>query len=504
MEKPQKKIELNIPQMYAVHAEQKNKTLEWGRGTGKSTILAFEVAEMVRQMPRGRFFISGETYQQILTNTLPSTIDGLEMFGLYKDVHFFIGRKGMKSWDQAYQAPAKYHSAIHFFNGATFMLVSQDKNAGGGRGANTDGGIVDEAAKLKWDPLYYDVLATNRGNIRRFAGAAKHHQVVMASTTPLTAEGRWFIEQEEKANKDPKRRIHIKANAFHNRHNLGDEWFEEMKAQSQSPLHYNAEILNIRPSIVTNGFYGQLKPDVHYYTSFNDSRLEQHFEDHLIKSGPKRIQTKLDCRDDGDVNLQEELDISIDWGVTNVMTVSQLFSKREYRFLKDFWVKHPKILDHLIEDFIAYYQYHEKKVINFYFDVNGLKKKGGKSDVERVEQMLRSAGWIVRRKSSGQNPPHDQKYKLWGILLRESDLSLPRIRINKVNCSNLIVSMENAPAIEGATGVTKDKSSEKKTSSIPQEQATHLSDAGDYPVFARFYRLVGRKLPSFSEFNFLG
>jgi hypothetical protein len=54
---------------------------------------------------------------------------------------------------------------------------------------------------------------------------------------------------------------------------------------------------------------------------------------------------------------------------------------------------------------------------------------------------------------------------------------LPAIEINENNCDDLIISLENAPAIPGnkPNTIIKDKRSEK-SKTTPQEHATHFSD----------------------------
>ena len=63
---------------------------------------------------------------------------------------------------------------------------------------------------------------------------------------------------EEKISKMPpekrKNYAFIKASAFINIDNLRPGWFEEMKEESPSDIIYDAEILNIRPKEILNGF----------------------------------------------------------------------------------------------------------------------------------------------------------------------------------------------------------------------------------------------------------
>jgi len=67
-------------------------------------------------------------------------------------------------------------------------------------------------------------------------------------------------------------------------------------------------------------------------------------------------------------------------------------------------------------------------------------------------------------------------------------LTIPIVRINENQCPNLIISMENAP-LTSDDAFKKDKSSER-SSTIPQEHATHFSDTLDYCLFWQFGYLL--------------
>jgi hypothetical protein len=50
--------------------------------------------EAVKQMPRATGVLVGETYQQMLSRTLPSTKAGLDMFGIYEGIDYVVGKCG--------------------------------------------------------------------------------------------------------------------------------------------------------------------------------------------------------------------------------------------------------------------------------------------------------------------------------------------------------------------------------------------------------------------------
>lgn len=470
----------NLPQLIIALAPQPEIFLEAGRGMGKSTIIGWQMKEVAHDMPRSLNVLVGETYMQILTRTLPSTIASLERLGYYKDVHYFIGRKPPKSWrwPEPWQAPGDYKHAIYWYTGAVWAMVSQDVS---GRGMNTDSVIGDEAALLDPDKLNTDVLATTRGSDPRFKECKKFMSKMFCSTIPLTPRGRWLYKMEQEAIANPTEILYLRASAEENRENLPDKWFRDQKRKMPSFM-YNAEILNIRPSQIEGGFYPQLS-ERHLYNNFNYNYYD--------KFNYKVEDIAINSKGDGDCNSEKELIISVDWGASiNCMVVCQQHGD-ELWFIKNFFVKSPKILDHLFtEEFIPYYSSHGRKKVQFWYDRNGNSKIANSELTfrEQAQKLLEAAGWDVTPMSRGQDPPHDEKYLLWNQLLSERNPRQPRIRFNRSNCKETIYSMQNAPVTD-KKGIHKDKSSEADKT-LPQEEATHFSDSADIPVFGLYRHLL--------------
>lgn len=64
-----------------------------GRGTGKSFDIGFTMDRLIRTMPKAVIALTGKTYGQLLTRTLPSSLKLLGQIGYQKDVNYVIGRK---------------------------------------------------------------------------------------------------------------------------------------------------------------------------------------------------------------------------------------------------------------------------------------------------------------------------------------------------------------------------------------------------------------------------
>ena len=78
------------------------------------------------------------------------------------------------------------------------------------------------------------------------------------------------------------------------------------------------------------------------------------------------------------------------------------------------------------------------------------------------------------------------KYLLLGLILREERESLPLVRFNGDKCRYTLISMNNAMIKDVDGQLKKDKSSERKSSGILPEEATHFSDAADKIVWTKF------------------
>ncbi len=484
--KPKKKILLNPLQIAAIEANRTHFAtdinIEAGRGTGKSTILGWFMKEAVRQMPRATGVLVGETYVQIKSRTLPSTKEGLEMFGLFEGYDYVVGRCGKSlGFEMPFQSPDSWSNIIHFRNGFIWAMVSLD-DANSGRGLNSYIVIGDEAALLSYERLFNNVLTTNRAKKIQYKKSTLANASIFASSVALTKKGAWFTEREELALKNPKKYVFLKANAYINAINLKKGWIQEMREQAVSKLLFDAEIMNIRPKGVPDGFYAQLDSGKHYYNYRYD----------ITKLGGLSDEYQASCKYDTDLVKGQPLDLSLDFGGRiNTAIVSQhLKSINTVNILKDFFAKNPQKLSDLVKKIIDYYEPHKSSCneINLYHDRSGYKTEANSKTTlaQDVENQLRAAGWKVTNKTPNtNNPAHTLKFRLLNEILSEETFGLPVIRINQDNCPNLIISMENAGLKHKEDAFEKDKSSER-SKTILQEHATHLSDCFDYLIWWKF------------------
>lgn len=485
-----KEIEYNIAQLLFVLSPQKIRILEWGRGTGKSTILARYIYDCVVQLPRSTGVMVAETYAQIKTRTLPSTIAGLEQHGIYKDLHYFVGKRPPASWNwlEPYEPPLDYSHCMYFWTGAVVIFISQDGGAASGRGLNVDWVCGDESARLNEELFNTDVLLTNRGgefkkaiypdgSWKYFSDCSLHHAITLCTSTPVTASGRWILKFEEQAILKKEEYAFIRASAILNKKNLGKDYFKNAKATMPDFL-YDAEVRNIRITQIEDGFYPKLQEDKHCYNNFNSDYYRS-----------LALDTKPSCQGDADLITDQPLTVGIDWGANiNCMVVCQS-QGYEFKFLKNIYVKFPKTIDDLVDDFCEYYQAHKNKTMRLWYDPSGNNKNANSrlTFAQQVRERLSSKGWTVELMTNWNNQEsHEVKYKLWINILSGEDPKYPQVSFNKSNCQELWVSMTNAGAKQGVkAAIQKDKSSERKKG-FAQEHATHFSDAADVVIVGMF------------------
>lgn len=480
---PNKIVKLNQAQLYLALAKQPIKQWIGGRGSGKSTAAGYEIKQVIEQMPRSANFICGETYQSMLTRTLPSTIAALADLGYYQNYHYFVGKQAPKKWNWPvpFEPVLKYDYAIHFFTGATYVLLSQDVNS---RGINLQSGLCDEFALLDYPKFESEVMATLRGQKHRFSHIEKYLNMLFLTSLPRTRSGEFVYKWEEEARNDPSRVFCLRSSSFVNKENLPEQWFENAR-RSMTRMEYQIEIQNIQPDQLAGSFYPFLLLDKHTYTSFDNDYLRGISGDEGYNPEAYKV---LTCRQDSEIISSEPLDIGMDYGSSiNCIVTGQMGRKNNYRILSGLSVTHPYLVKHLMEEWCRYYEPHSNKTVYYYYDHTAIAKTGLTDTTyhDTVQSILRSKGWIVVPKYIGQTPSPEKRYNFWGLLLKEDNPNLPTISFNRTHCSWLLKSMANATTRQRTRLFEKDKRDEQNTS-IDQRTTTHLSDAGDTLVYGKF------------------
>ena len=528
IESPALKIHLNRPQLRSATIEAWVEMAVWGRGTGKSHgLISLRLLLFIFTMRGSMGGIVGATFAQLLTRTLPPVVAAWEQLGYIRDVHFVIGKQPPKHFGKPLVSPLNWERTITWFNGTVCTLISQDR-PGSANGLSLMWLVCDEAKFIDKPKLDTEIMPAMRGGRKAFGHLPCYRGQLYATDMPTTRKGMWVFEYEEKMQKEQialilDTQIHLQArraqlektksetyrrkltweigkyeealkllrmnsiyyseaSAVENMDELGKDYFVQLK-RLLPKLIYETGVLNIRRRKVEGGFYAKFDEDSHTYQAHTPSYLENLGYDF------KRL-TVVDSRRDGDVNPHKPLDIAVDPGANfNCLVVGQEHHK-EYRVLNNLYVAHPDGLNELFDKFNEYYHYHNRRVINFYFDNTHIGRLGHQvSYSDYIAAKLNKGGWEVNMYYYGQAPKHESKHLFMEELFMGQRAPLPRLAINRDNCDALITSIENAGVqVVGAGGIKKDKSSERD-SETDQSKATHLSDAFDMLLYYKYERV---------------
>jgi hypothetical protein len=427
-------VSLNHPQLITVITKAKSQVDIHGRGTGKSYIIGWEINEIVRKMPRSVTSITGRTYGQVYTRTLPSSMKFLEKIGLIKGKDYVIGVKPPKHFKEPHEKINKYDNFISFINGTGFMMLSQERE-GSSRGPNLDREIVDEALTLMKDRYDEEVSPANRGNEEFFGIKTQkpvhlHHGFRYVSSMPYSQEQKWLLDYgnyyEQEAgiqlfdiwNRVVKLQLQLiqakidndkvlfaniwneiirlkkqiapfaskegllftLANAFDNMENLGFSYIVR-EYEKQNLLTFMVEILNWVIDKVEDCYY-HIDPQKHvYYNATNDDFIQSfainnNFDPKLLSSPDSRFD--LDC------DPSKPLEITPDWGSSiNLFSVGQ---ERNFNFatnivepvdcvINEFFNKPQEtnipMINELVHQLNDYYKEHPTKEIIYFRDRYG-------------------------------------------------------------------------------------------------------------------------------------
>lgn len=465
-------------------------TFQGGRGSGKTHALMHLIAESAFQLPQAKAGLAGLTFRQVQDIILAQSEEVFKKHGMIEYNpklgygHYVINRRPPDHWKKAHQPIRTFENCMIFANGYTLQFVSADREETT-RGANFDQLFIDESATIK-ERFYNRVLRqTVRANKeiyhdprpgRKGYNHPLHWLIADFTSAPWLPEGQWVYKTEGLMAKQPDKYFFLEANAYDNMAFLPGGYIEDQR-ESSTDIEFQVEVLNHRISKLPNGFYNSFDSERHLYS--NDSDYQ--FDD------AKRLY--VSTRTDYDPNKPLESSWDFNAEFTSMVVCQEI--NREQRFIDTLYVKYADIslVEKLTGDFITKYQHHKRKLLILYGDNGGNKKDAGRNKTfyQIIKDLLTKASWTVQDKVQDAYPAFHIRHRVINTLLQESNTRLPVIRINQNTCKPLIISLQNAP-IDGTT-FEKVKTSERNKN-LPQEFATHLSDAFDYILFRKFSKLV--------------
>ncbi|WP_020599184.1 hypothetical protein [Spirosoma panaciterrae] len=508
----------NKPQLRSMCVGAKEEYAVWGRGTGKSEgLIAPRSFRNVEVMPRGHGCFVGSTYLQLLERTLPPVIKGWEQMGWVRNRDFWIRERPPKRLNvpQPIVGPITPEHCIFFRNGAVASLVSQDR-PGSANGKTVHWIVGDEAKFLNKERLDSELLMTNRGDFRHFGHVAEFHSLLFCTDMPTSKAAMWILEEEKRMDKTriqailnlktkifslyeallayPSKRNAIlnkikelqaqwdelrkgtvyfsEASTLDNLAGFGAEAIAQLRAKLPSFIFQTA-ILNRRPFLTQDAFYPDLD-ERHFYDMEDHAFLDTFNFDQFGKG------LFDDSRKDADVDKYRPLDIALDNGAhINPLLVGQLHG-REYRILKELYVRHPERVQDVAIAFCKYYKHHPCKTVNYFFDHTalGTSATSSVSPKDTFVEILEKDGWNVEQQYIGHTPDPENRSELWGRSLRGGDSRLFRVGFNRHNCQYVRISMQQTQIEQGSQGFRKNKADERN-SNLDQRETTHFSDAAD-------------------------
>jgi hypothetical protein len=503
-----------------------------GRGSTKTTaFLAERLQEMVYDMPGAPVALVADTYVNLQKNVLPTLQEGLRMLGWEEDIHYRIEKPPFDHWDKPFNIISNYKHTIVFFNGFNLTLISLDRpSSAAGRSYVA---ILGDEVKFFREDKIAKLTKAVRGYKVRYGDSPFYRSQTFTTDMPnpnLIGEYDWvlkhrsrmdiqlilrilkvaFIYNEVKKEyvlaKDGKNRKEIAnvkrkldrwdkrwrkvrkksvffwvASSFINADILGVDYFSEEFAAGLDDVRQ--AILSLKPSLSAgNRFYSNLAAK-HFYQDGADTYWSEAFG----------IRDQEDCRILSKLNRKKAIDMGVDFGNMNSMLVAQDGKvKREYNVLKEFYTIPPSSIRELADDFLEYFEPHEHKVINLYYDRAGNNyQKTGQDLATKLKKAIekdnngKRTGWKVILRSIGQGNIHsNSEYNFMIDLLSEVNPLLPKVNIDQFNCRCLKSSIELAPTKVSNRGGRKLVVKDKRSEGMPVHKlpllSTNFSDAFKY------------------------
>lgn len=507
---------LNDGQAYMLMLNPRDLVAECGRGFGKGLLQAGRALTGAQGMPGSCGAAVCPSVKRGLTNIVPSWMVHWENWGLRRDRHYIVGKKPWKAlgWKQPIFTPANWENTISFWNGSVINLISQDRS-GTSNSMSLDYVILDEAKLLDFDQLKDETFQANRGNQMYFGKFFMHHGMTITSDTAMTKKGSWYFRYEKEMDPDlvrvmeglvnhiwvlrdkmkrhPQRTdyyeqkirkeeeqlnffrskclLYCKYSSITNLAVLGKEFVKRMRRELPF-LTFMTSIMCRRVGISQDGFYGGMRESVNIYTAPNNSVLQ-------LEALNNEGGIPNNCRTDGDLDPQKPLIIAFDANaLINWMVVGQVGQDGKLRTLKSFFVKYDRKLPELLDDFLAYYEPHQRHSVIFYYDSTFVGQNYAMHNDDfhtMITKKLRRHQWTVREKYIGRPMDHVLKNALINRMFQGK--AKHQVLINRDNNPDLLISIQSAGVKDGK----KDKSGEKlvETEEDKLEARTDGSDAFD-------------------------
>lgn len=507
-----KKIYYTDPQLEFRYTAAHTSVIVAGRRFGKTHGLAAPwLLRNVQYMPRSSGGIVGTAFQRILTQTLPGTLQALDDLGFKRNLHYYIGHRPPASagFLKPVREPARYDHVVSWYNGSMWNLISQDI-PGTSNSLTLQYLMGDEAKFLDFDKLKDETFPANGGFKGQWANCPWLNSMLFMSDMPTTKKGSWFLSYREKMDPELINSIQFLVQEIYRMKNLpqntytekmlsyyrkrlaqfrsvavyykewssieniellGKKYIAQMK-RDLPPLVFQTSILCVRPGKLKDGFYPAFSEKRHLYTAFDNGYLQNLGYD-LQKAA------ELDCRQDGDVDLDSPIRIAFDYNANINWLVAGQRDGLRMKVLKSFYVKYERKLRELVNDFCKYYRHHHTREAVYFFDNTALGSNYAVSEEDFASvicDQLEKNDWTVERVHIGNPVKHHEKYMMIDQAFKGQKYLYPQI--NQMNNEALLLGIQQTGVKVGPYGFQKDKSGEKKTEN-EEDLLEHRTDGTD-------------------------
>lgn len=508
-----------------------------GRGVAKSTvIIARRTERCVRLMPGAPVAVVANTYSNLVDNIMPAVQNGWRKNALIEGVHYIKGKRPPEEWRRRCSVIVDdYRHVYSFWNGSVIFLGSLD-NPSLLAGKSVAHLFFDEA-KYASSQKASRVMPILRGDAITYGGCHLYGGVTITTDMPDISEGEhdWFFRYASEM--DPERIIRIIQCAGELNRLLRRMVREESAARPDVAAirrlerkvdYYRAGLRKMRKgqtfftniSSVVNIdiltvdylrrlYNGALEPHEFMKSVFGmrpglrrDARFYVLFGDrHKYYDGTLSSEAAFSSVELRYLDPDAELDAGMDFGNMISMVVAQK-SAGYYRIHKNLYELPPGWYREMADQFLAFFASHRCKVLNLYYDRAGNNyQRQGEDAASKMKAAIERdvtgtpTGWTVRLMSRRQGIIRQhEEYGFMQAVMKEDDRRLPRLRVDALNCAEMVSSLELARSAVKYKGQMKIVAKVKKSEKLPVAKlprlSTNFSDAFKYLMMRREWRAI--------------
>lgn len=498
-----------------------------GRGMAKSTVIqARRSARCVEEMPGGAFAFVANTYSNLEDNIMPAVQKGWQLMGLIEGVHYVKDTRPPESWRRKCSVIVDdYKHVYSFWNGCVIFMGSLD-NPSLLAGKSVIHLFYDEA-KYDKEMKVNRAMPILRGDAITYGHSHLFLGITITTDMPDIDENEydWFFRYVKQM--DPERIIKI-VQAASMRNDLVISLLKEERKNKPSPLklkrlkrdieYYDRALLKLRKGqtffLNASSFANVEILTIEYLRRLYNGTLELHEfkksvvgmrpglrrdlrfyvlfgEGHKYYNGTMSGEAAYSSRELRYLHHDKAIEGGMDFGNMLSLVIGQP-DGAYYRVHKNFFEIPPGWFREIADQFLTFFQNHEYKELDLYYDRAGNNFEKQKEDYAgKIKDAIEKdgsgnrTGWIVNLKSRKQAViRQDTEYDFMQEIMGGTNKNLPILLVDAMNCKEMVSSVEKAKAEIKYRGnskvVFKVKKSEKLAPKKLPMLSTNFSDAFKY------------------------